>query len=297
MCYSVAYMAFPQKKPYKNAPKSGPKKAAVARPADTAKPTKKAPLPAKKAFTNTKTPIKAKKPAYTAAPLTADNDRLERHIAHTGQASRREAKALIVAGKVQVNGVTVTDTGYRVIPGKDTVTVSVNEASEKTSYLFYKPRGIETEKIASSFSTMKNLAPIGRLDKESEGLIILSNDGVLARALTSEGTTVGKTYRVTVRENVTDDHLARMSRGIVLEGQKKSAAATKPAVTARLSRHAFTVVLHEGQKHQIRRMCAACKLTIDDLVRIGIGHLVSGNMKPGQHKKLVEKDVAMLRTQ
>lgn len=223
---------------------------------------------------------------------TNKKDRLERVIAQSGKASRREAKALILAKKVMVNGVIVTNTGFPV-SSLDTITIA-DTGEAKKSYLFNKPCGMTTESIIETVSFPKGVVPIGRLDKASEGLIILSNDGVLTKTLTRVGSTVAKTYLVTVRENITDAHLLRMSRGIILEGSV-SKKPTKPAVTSRMSRHSFTIVLHEGQKHQIRRMCAACGLTIDSLIRVGIGHLVLGSLQSRQYKILSPNDVAQLK--
>lgn len=220
-------------------------------------------------------------------------ERLEKVIAHRGLASRREAKDLIMRGLVNVNGKVVTVPGFGV-----TETDAINVMLEdKESYLVYKPRGIETNKTTKTardlhdvYKQLKHLSPIGRLDTESEGLIVISNDGTLTKALTKENSTIGKTYLVTVRESVSTAALLRMKNGIVLDRIK-----TKPAETTRKSRTSFTIVLHEGRKHQIRRMCDACKLTVESLVRIGIGHLSLGSMKSGQSKKLSPKDVELLK--
>lgn len=222
-------------------------------------------------------------------------ERLERALAHQGLASRREAKALISAGQVKVNGKTVTEPGYGITIGKDAIVL--NGTQQKESVLVYKPRGIETNKTSEKsrdlhdyFPGLAHLAPIGRLDKESEGLIIMSNDGTLARALTQEDSMVGKTYKVTVRENVTDHAIAKMSSGIVLDKVK-----TRPAVVRRLSRTSFSIVLHEGRKHQIRRMADACHLTIEELIRTTIGTLSIGTLKAGQKRTLSPAEVAQLK--
>ncbi len=226
--------------------------------------------------------------------LPAGHERLEKVMAHLGLASRREAKALIADGKVSVNGKVVHEAGYGVNP-KDKIDLA--EMGQKSSYLVYKPRGIETSKTSPRSKDLHNifpqfaqLSPIGRLDKDSEGLIIMSDDGTLTKALTKENGTVGKTYLVTVRENISDTALTKMAAGIILDNVK-----TKPAVTKRVSRNSFTIILHEGRKHQIRRMCDAVKLTIESLVRIGIGHLSIEKMKPGTSKKLTDKDIAQLK--
>lgn len=226
-----------------------------------------------------------------------DLERLERAIAHQGLASRREAKALIIAGLVKVNDKVITEPGFGIVVDKDKIEIKGDTQGVKESVLVYKPRGIETSKTLAKnkdlhdyFPALKHLSPIGRLDKESEGLIILSNDGVLTRALTQENSQVAKTYKVTVQENVSDSALQKMSAGIMLDGVK-----TKPAQAIRMSRYAFTIVLHEGRKHQIRRMCAACHLTVTQLTRIKIGHFSIGTMKPGAAKILTAKDVASLK--
>jgi pseudouridine synthase len=137
---------------------------------------------------------------------------------------------------------------------------------------------------------LKHLSPIGRLDKDSDGLIILSNDGTLTKALTKIDSTVGKTYKVTVRENISDAALQKMATGIVLDKIK-----TKPAIVKRASRTSFEITLFEGRKHQIRRMCDACQLTIDTLTRTAIGPIKTGTLKSGNSRKLTQEEVASLK--
>ncbi|MES2985680.1 MAG: pseudouridine synthase [Patescibacteria group bacterium] len=222
--------------------------------------------------------------------------RLEKHIANLGLASRREAKDLILKGLVSVNGNVVTDTGFGFDITKDTISVKQDDI-KKEYILLYKPRGIETNKTADHlqdihdvYPQFKHLAPIGRLDADSEGLIILSNDGVLAKVLTQPDSHVGKTYRVTVRESVTENAIKTMSEGILLDGVK-----TKPAEAVRESEHVFTIVLHEGRKHQIRRMADAVKLTVESLVRVGIGSLGCEGLSVGGFRELSEEEVDELK--
>ncbi len=223
-------------------------------------------------------------------------DRLERHIAHLGLASRREAKSLILEGKILVNNKKVINPGFAVHPEKDKIKISGIE--EKESLILYKPRGIETNStsekskdIKSSFPKLAHLSPIGRLDKESEGMIILSNDGTLTKALTQKEHIVEKEYLVTVRENIFPGILKKMEQGIIIDKIK-----TLPAKTKMISKNSFNITLIEGRKHQIRRMCAACKLTIESLVRIRIGHLNIGKMKPGNVKPLKQEDILRLKS-
>jgi len=238
------------------------------------------------------------KPIKDQSTLAPGLERLERAIAHMGLASRREAKDLISKGLVRVNKKVIKEPGFGIKVGKDTIEIEGAPLSDKESFLVYKPREIETSKTSDKtkdlhdyFPRLKHLAPIGRLDKESEGLIIMSNDGTLARALTQENSTVSKTYEVLVRENVTDDALQKMTKGILLDKVR-----TKPATVKRLSRKSFSIVLHEGRKHQIRRMCDACHLTVESLIRTNIGHLSADTMKVGGMRRLIEDDVEKLKS-
>ncbi len=224
-------------------------------------------------------------------------ERLERYLAHAGIASRREAKQLILDGAVFVNKKKVTEPGFGVRPEIDEITLDNNSLPQKEAFLFFKPRGIETSAtsdgstdIRKKYPEYAHLSPIGRLDKDSTGIIILSNDGTLARALTKEDSTVEKEYLVQVREVVTDTALHRMADGIVIDG-----VSTKPAITARKGRHEFSIILTEGRKHQIRRMCDACRLTITQLTRVRIGHLKAGKMFPGNVKPISPKDCELLK--
>lgn len=223
-------------------------------------------------------------------------ERLERAIAHQGFASRREAKELIKQGLVKVNGKIIRETGYGIRKDIDTISL-IETAEEKEALLIYKPRGIETTKTTANnsdihdrFKGLSHLAPIGRLDKESEGLILMTNDGTLTRVLIKENSTVDKEYLVSVRETVTPEAIKKLQSGIVLDKIK-----TKPAKVKKISKTSFTIVLHEGRKHQIRRMCDACHLTIESLIRIRIGHLKIGSMKPGFVKRISPKDIMLLK--
>lgn len=224
-------------------------------------------------------------------------ERLERALAHMGLASRREAKALIVAGKIRVNGKVVKEPGFGIKVGVDEIDTGKKLAETKESFLVYKARGIETSRTAPGNRDLKNqypklahLAPIGRLDKDSEGLIIMSNDGTLTKALTGVDSHIGKEYTVSVRENITNDALEKMRTGIVIDK-----IPTKPAEVKRISRSVFAITLFEGRKHQIRRMCDACHLTIESLVRTKIGHLKIGPMEAGSMNQIAQKDIDLLK--
>ncbi len=237
------------------------------------------------------------KPKKQVSTLGAGLDRLERALSRMGLASRREAKELIKKGMVKVNNKTIRETGYGILFGKDKIDIVGSHIADRESILLYKPKGIETSKttpqnndIVGMYPEFNHLSPIGRLDKNSEGLIILSNDGTLASAITKIGSTVLKEYLVTTREDVSRASLTRMEDGITIDRVK-----TKPAKTLRVSRTSFQITLTEGKKHQIRRMCDACHLTVVSLIRIKIGHLVLGKMKSGEFKKLTSEDISLLK--
>lgn len=223
--------------------------------------------------------------------------RLEKHMAHLGLASRREAKDMIRNGAVMVNKKVVTEPGFGINPDTDKIELKQEKLEEKETYLVYKPRGIETSKTSwesddlyDVFPKLNHLFPIGRLDKDSEGLILMSNDGVLTKALTGQNSKIGKKYFVVVRETITDEMMNAMSDGIILEGIR-----TKPAIAEKASRNTFFITLFEGRKHQIRRMCEECHLNVVSLRRVGIGHLEAPDLKEGECTKLEKKDVELLK--
>ena len=230
--------------------------------------------------------------------LPAGYERLEKHLANTGLCSRRQAKEFIAKGLVLVNGEIIKEPGHG-IALTDTVTVKHDKIAPRETILLYKPRGIETVAtspdsidIKKKYPKFAHLAPIGRLDKNTDGLILLSNDGTLTKYLTGAESHVDKEYLVKVREAVLPEDLARMARGIQLDG-----TTTLPALTVRVDRHSFKITLREGRKHQVRRMCDACNLTVHALTRIRIGHLrAMGRMSAGNTKTLTDIDLKKLRS-
>lgn len=228
--------------------------------------------------------------------LLKGQERLEKHLAQSGLTSRREAKEIIKKGFVTVNGKKVREPGFGILP-TDEIVIKKRVQENKETILFYKPRGIETSKtdpnnidIHDKFPQFAHLNPIGRLDKDTEGLILLSNDGVLAKTVTGENSTIEKEYRVTIREDVMPVLLKKMEDGIVLDG-----VPTKPCITQKVSSREYTITLTEGRKHQVRRMANACKFTVTRLVRIRIGNLTIGKMTAGNFKFLSPEQVIQFK--
>lgn len=221
-------------------------------------------------------------------------------MSEQGLASRREAEDLIKRGLVALNGVVVREMGVLIDPTKDVVTIlpfAQKEMASKKTVIVHKPRGISSSRIRSEGTSVYDLFPklaeldvIGRLDKASEGLLMLSDDGVIAKAVTGDAHAIEKEYEVTVREETNAGRLKMLEPGIELED-----GLTLPATTHFINKHMFRIVVREGRKHQIRRMCDACHLTIESLIRISIGHLKSAGMKAGNVKRLSDEDVKLLK--
>lgn len=220
-------------------------------------------------------------------------ERINAYLAHRGIASRREADAAIAAGLVFVNGKRAK-LGDRVNP---TDKVEVRGAAKEKYYVAYhKPIGIvshsprENEQGISDVFHFKaapacpvgKLAPMGRLDKDSHGLIILTNDGRVTGRLLDADEGREKEYYVRVDKVVRPGFLQKLSEGITLEDGLE----TKPARTKRMGERSFSIVLTEGKRHEIRRMCAAFDYRVLELCRTRIMDIRLGNLKPGEGREL-----------
>lgn len=219
--------------------------------------------------------------------------RIEKYLSEKGIMSRREAKRFLESGDIKVNG-KIPKAGDKIDRENDIISYSnkVQETmKEKITVLVYKPRGVLSSKDTDSgknifdvFTQFKDLNTVGRLDKDSEGLILLSNDGIVTKAITGKDHLIEKEYMVTVRENVTPSMMKKMSAGIKLED-----GWTLPAYAKKIDTHTFTITLKEGRKHQIRRMANECKLTVESLKRIRIHTLSAPRMLPGNFKILTDE--------
>ncbi len=221
--------------------------------------------------------------------------RIQKYLADKGIASRRQAEALIKAGLVSLNGNVVHAMGVQIDPEKDVVAVlpaGKKQLAAKKTVALYKPRGIASSRMRSEGTTVYDLFPqfedldiVGRLDKASEGLLLLSDDGVLARQVTGDAHRTEKEYRVTVRETIRPRDLKSLEPGIELED-----GLTLPCRAEQTGPHSFRIAIREGRKHQIRRMCEHIRLTVTELKRVRIGGLTLGTMKPGESRVLSAKE-------
>jgi 23S rRNA pseudouridine2605 synthase len=231
-------------------------------------------------------------------------ERLCKYLARCGAASRRMSERLISRGLVQVNGLTVTDPAFPVEAGADRVSLEGRALEPPAAFVYYalyKPRGCTStssdphagSKVTDLVPPRPRVYPVGRLDKESEGLIILTNDGELALRLTHPRFGHEKEYLAEVKSSTSLDPgrveaLARsLSEGVAIEG-----GITSPCRVAveRVSGFGATLrfVLTEGKKRQVRLMCREAGLEVTRLVRVRMGRLTLGGLKPGGYR-LVEK--------
>lgn len=230
--------------------------------------------------------------------------RLQKYMSENGIASRRKSEEMILAGKVKVNG-RVASLGDKVDPIRDKIVVSgkrVVRNRKKMYIMLHKPRGYVTtmsdelgRKCVSELveDAGVRLFPVGRLDRNSEGLLLMTNDGAFSNMLTHPSRHVAKVYRVTVREQVKDEHLAKLTEGIMLDGSK-----TLPCdvhiIDRGENRTVLNIVLYEGRNRQIRRMCEAVGLTVIRLKRTEIAGVRLGMLPQGKWRELNEKEMQHL---
>jgi 23S rRNA pseudouridine2604 synthase len=237
--------------------------------------------------------------AWTKTYDGAEPQRINKWLAQSGVCSRREAEALIADGLVRIDGAVVIDPGHKIAAGQ--TLVLANAGGEQMSVVIHKPVGVVSAQPergqvpAARLLTRANLwggnapipeatrslPPLGRLDMDSRGLLILSEDGVLAKALIGPESTLDKEYEVRVTGAVTDKTLRLLRHGLRLDGRE-----LKPAQVKHEGGDRLRFILHEGRNRQIRRMCEAVDLLVVDLFRVRIGPLWLGELPEGMWRVL-----------
>ena len=235
-------------------------------------------------------------------------ERLQKIISAAGITSRRASEALIVNGQVAVNGVVVTELGSKADPSKDTITIdgkALKISRERLYILLNKPTGYITALKDSQNRPLvtdllkevpERVYPVGRLDYNTEGLLLLTNDGEWANRLMHPSHEIEKEYHVRVRGKVIDQQLKRMAEGVELE-DGMTAPAVVNLVKSGEQNDWISVAIHEGRNRQVRRMCEAVSLSVVRLKRIRYGSLELGTLRAGKFRFLSEAEVRQLAGQ
>ncbi|GIK49367.1 MAG: RNA pseudouridylate synthase [Alphaproteobacteria bacterium] len=234
----------------------------------------------------------------------AEPQRVNKWLAGEGVCSRREAEALIAKGLVRIDGERVEDAGRKILPGQS-IEVGEARARPQISVVLNKPVGVVSAQPeggqipaarlltrADLVGAPRNmptkrtrLAPLGRLDQDSRGLLLLSEDGVLAKAVVGPESKLDKEYLVRVAGQITEKKLALLRHGLALDGRR-----LKPAKVTEAEPQRLRFVLTEGRNRQIRRMCELAGLEVTDLLRIRIGPLKLGALPEGKWRALAPEE-------
>src|SRR5229473_5401425 len=235
-------------------------------------------------------------------------ERLQKILSQAGIASRRASEQLMIEGRVTVNGDTIRELGTKADASRDDIRVDGRRIKipERHRYvLLNKPRGYVTtrsdpEKRPTVIDLLRGVKeyvyPVGRLDFDSEGLLILTNDGDLAARLTHPRHGVARVYDVRVL-GVPDDHdLDRLRKGIVVEGRRTNSADVELLPLGRSAHATLRLTIREGRNRQVRKMCEAIGHPVDHLKRIAIGPIRDSRLKVGNWRDLTPEEVKRLRT-
>ena len=220
--------------------------------------------------------------------------RLNKYIAYLNIASRREADKLIKDGKVKVNGEIIINPAIQVGENDKIIFDIENYKNEKIYIKLNKPVGYvvsnnkkEGKPIYKLLDEeLKNLYPVGRLDKDSKGLILFTNDGIFSRKIIGEESECEKEYYVKLEGNISDGALKKLEFGISLDGKK-----LKPAIVKRVSKNSFNIILKEGRNRQIRRMCEKVGFEVILLKRLRISNIYLNDLQEGKFEYLTKDEI------
>ncbi len=234
-------------------------------------------------------------------------ERLNKYLASCGVASRRESEKLILEGRVKINGKLVKELSTQVNEERDHVTVDGNAVTPVNEYsyiMMYKPKGCVTtlkdekgRKTVFSYLedlNIPHLVPVGRLDYDTEGLLLLTNDGELVHALTHPSHEVEKTYLVKVEGEVPEHKLAQLRKGVMVDGQITAKARVK-LIEFKDGISKLEVTIHEGRNRQIRKMFEAVEREVIFLKRISVGRVRLGGLSRGTYRYLNDKEIDYLK--
>jgi 23S rRNA pseudouridine2605 synthase len=232
--------------------------------------------------------------------------RLNKYLANLGICARRDVEFLLQEKIVTVNGEQISEPGTRINPEKDIIKIN-GKGLKRPKYVYYllnKPKGIVSttddeygrKDVTSFIPTKQRIYPVGRLDKDTSGLLLLTNDGELTNILTHPKYHVAKVYRFSIIGRITPLQLNKLRKGVRLtDGMTKPARViitkAKPSITS------LEITLREGRNRQIRRMCEAVGLRLIDLERVKFGKITLEKIGKGQYRELTNAEVAMLKVE
>lgn len=236
--------------------------------------------------------------------MDINHTRIDKFLANSGISARRNISEVLKIHTITINGKRVKEAGVRFDPNKDILLLDGKEitAPYATYIIVNKPKGIIStasdefgrKTVLSLVPSKQRLYPVGRLDQDTTGLLLLTNDGNLANRLTHPRYHIPKVYELTIRGSVPEEKLAHFRRGVKLEDGMTSKAQAKVVRQAE-KQTIVAVTLHEGKKRQIRRMCEVLRLPLVELKRVQIGPILLGDLHEGKYRNLTEEELISLK--
>lgn len=231
--------------------------------------------------------------------------RLNKYLAQLGVASRRKADELIANGRIQINGQVMTRLGEKIDPKTDQISLDDKLLTSSTKLLYFilnKPQGVvsttadefKRSTVLDLVKVQTRLFPVGRLDQDSTGLILLTNDGELTQRLTHPKFEINKTYQVAVQGIISPDQIKHLEDGVFLKEGKTSPSRVEVLKTEG-NRTYLEISIHEGRNRQIRRMCGGLDLEVINLKRVSMGPLTLGNLPEGSWRPLTQTEIDQLK--
>lgn len=232
-------------------------------------------------------------------------ERLQKVIANSGYTSRRKAEELIQSGKVKVNGVTIYELGTKVNT-TDLIEIDGNilqKEEQKVYFLLYKPRGVVTttsddknrKTVVDLIDTQMRIYPVGRLDYDTTGILLLTNDGVLANALMHPKNNIDKVYIAKVKGLIGKEQINQLQQGVIIDGKKTSKAKARiKKYDKKTDTSIVELTIHEGKNHQVKKMFEAIGYTVLKLKREQISFLDLTGLKSGEYRMLSPKEIKKL---